>query len=560
VGITRNWQSETNVLVVGSGAAALVAAIAAHDHGARVRVVERSDLIGGTTAVSGGGMWIPLHHHVREAGPDTREAVLDYIRAASLGRSDDTRLVNFLDNAATILKYLEDNTPLRTEEFLMPDYRQEKPGSKPLGRCVEASLWDPAALGSCRTRIRPGHVFAAPALVGEFTQWSALLRPENAPMDLISERLERGLVATGNALVGMLLKGCLDRGISVEVGTRVVELIKDDGRLTGVYAERDGKPVQLGASVVVLACGGFEWNRRLRSAFLPGRIEHPNSPPFNKGDALLMAMQVGADLDNMTETWGFPSMVVPNETYEGAPLSRLCFAERHAPHSMIVNRRGRRFANEASNYNDMPKAFQAFDPTDFDHPNTPAWAIVDSRYRESYSLATIPPGAPDPEWLDRDTTLAGLAAKVGIDPDGLALGVGRFNELYQKRRDIDFGRGKSVYDQFMGDKSAPHLTLGSIEKPPFYAVPIYPGTMGTKGGPRINVDGQVIDVRGTAIPGLYGAGNSVAAMSGPANWGGGGTLGPAVVDGWMAGRHAAGYVGRRPPHAGAPAATASQPA
>ena len=544
----RKWHSETDVLVVGSGGAALVAAITAHDHGARVRVVERSDLIGGTTAVSGGGMWIPLHHHVRQAGSDSREAVLDYIRATSLGgRSDDTRLVNFLDNAASVLKYLEDKTPLRTEEFLMPDYRQEQPGSKALGRCVEVSLWDPSVLGSWQSRIRPGHVFAAPALVGEFTKWSALLRPENARMDLINERLEKGLVATGNGMVGMLLRGCLDRGISVEVETRVTELIRDEGRLTGVYAERDGKPVQLGASAVVLACGGFEWNRQLKSAFLPSPVDHPNSPPFNEGDALLMAMQVGADLDNMTETWGFPSMVVPNETYEGRPLSRLCFAERHAPHSMIVNRRGQRFVNESSNYNDMPKAFQTFSPTDFDYPNIPAWAIVDSRYRENYTLATITPGAPDPDWLDRDMTLAGLAAQVGIDPEGLVNGVGRFNELCEKGRDTDFGRGESAYDQFMGDKTTPHLTLGAIEKPPFYAIPIYPGTMGTKGGPRINADGQIIDVRGSTIPGLYGAGNSVAAMSGPGNWGGGGTLGPAVVDGWMAGRHAAGYVGARHP-------------
>jgi len=325
----------------------------------------------------------------------------------------------------------------------------------------------------------------------------------------------------------------------------VLELVTDEGRVVGVFGEQDGRATQLGAGAVILASGGFEWNPRLTNAYIPGRLTHPNSPPFNEGDALLMAMAVGADLDNMTEAWWFPSLEIPGHLYDGRTLAQLSFAERHAPHSIIVNRRGQRFVNEASNYNDMPKAFQAFDVNDFDYPNLPAWAIVDAQYRERYTLATLPAGSPDPDWLDRAGTLETLAEQVGIDPEGLAQGVARFNHLCDKGRDDDFHRGRSAYDQFMGDDQAPHRTLGRIEKPPFYAVRIHPGAMGTKGGPRTTVHGEVIDVRGATVPGLYGAGNAVAAISGPANWGGGGTLGPAVVDGWMAGRHAAGYTTER---------------
>jgi succinate dehydrogenase/fumarate reductase flavoprotein subunit len=535
----RSWTSETDVLVIGSGGAALVAALVAHDQGARVRLVERTDVIGGTTAVSGGGMYMPLHHHRSPDNSDTREDALDYVRAAAAGRVDDGRLVNFVDNAAAVLRYLEDKTPLRTEEFVMPDYQPYLPGSRPLGRGVEASLWDPSVLGPWARRIRPGHVFSAPALVGEFTQWGALLRPENARMDLIAERLERGLVATGNAMVGMLLKGCLDRGIDIQLETRATELIVDEGRLSGAYALQEDRPVQLAARAVVLACGGFEWDAGLCSTYLPGRMTHPNSPPYNEGDGLRMAMAVGADLDNMTEAWWFPSVAVPGELYAGRALARLSFPERHAPHSMIVNRRGERFVNEATNYNDMPKAFQSFDARTFGLANSPAWAIVDSRYRKTYTLLTLPPGSSDPDWLDQDVTLTGLASKVGIDPEGLRQGVARFNHLCELGRDLDFGRGENSYDQFMGDAFAPHPTLGAIEEPPFYAVPIHSGTMGTKGGPRVNVHGQILDVRGSPIPGLYGAGNAVGSMAGPANWGGGGTLGPALVEAWMAGRHAA---------------------
>jgi hypothetical protein len=248
-----------------------------------------------------------------------------------------------------------------------------------------------------------------------------------------------------------------------------------------------------------------------------------------------MAMEIGADLGNMTEAWWFPVVADPAESYDGRPLARLCFAERIAPHTMLVNRRGRRFVNESANYNDMSKAFHTFDPNDYGLANLPCWAVLDGQHRERYALGTSLPGTPDPGWVTRAATPAELAVKVGIDPEGLVAELARFNEFARAGKDPDFGRGESAYDRYLGDRDAPHPNLGTIEKPPFYAVPIHLGALGTKGGPRIDVRGRVLDVRERPIPGLYGAGNVVAGLSGPGYYGAGTTLAIAVTEGFVCG-------------------------
>jgi succinate dehydrogenase/fumarate reductase flavoprotein subunit len=354
-------------------------------------------------------------------------------------------------------------------------------------------------------------------------------------MDVIADRVQRGLVAGGGALVGMLLRGCLDRGIPIELNTRVRELVRDGRRVVGAVAEREGEALRLDAAAVLLATGGYEWNAELRATFLPGRMTHPASPPGLEGDGLRMAMEVGADLGNMTEAWWFPTIADPVETYDGQPLARLCFAERIAPHSMMVNRHGRRFVNEAANYNDMAKAFQYFDPNGYEYANQPCWAILDAQHRANYSLGTTLPGMPDPEWVTSDDTPEGLAAKVGIDAKGLVESLTRFNEFARAGEDPDFGRGESWYDRCTGDPQSPHSNLGTIEQPPFYAVPVHLGALGTKGGPKIDTQGRVLDVRGRAIPRLYGAGNVVAGLSGPGYYGAGTTLAIAVTEGFISG-------------------------
>lgn len=535
------WGREADVVIVGTGAAALTAAILAHDNGASVRLIEQSDQVGGVSAISGGGLWVPNNHHMAGYGADdSRDAALAYMRFLAGSRVPDDRIVTYVDTAPAALKYLEAHTPLNCSACAIPDYHPEGPGGTRGGRCVEANLFDTNQLGDWAKRLRVGRVFELPFMIEEmFITYKLMYNPGQLPFDLINQRIEAGLVATGNALIGSLLKGCLDREIPIDLETEATELVRDGKRIVGVSTRQDGKTTLYSASAVILASGGFEWDADLRKKFINAPTVFPASPPISHGAALRMAMDVGADLSNMTEAWWLPGLIDPAETYEGEPLVRLGLGERTAPHSIMVNSKGRRFANEAANYNDLGKAFNYFDPNEFGYANTPAWIVVDSQFRERYPIIMTMPTDPDPEWLIRGATLEQLAEKAGIDSAGLTQTVQRFNTFARNGTDEDFNRGLSFFDRFMGDQDAPHPTLGALERPPFYAFPVYHSTLGTKGGATVNTSCQILDVWGEPIPGLYGAGNAVGSVLGPAYAGGGATIGCAVVDGYLAGRSAA---------------------
>jgi succinate dehydrogenase/fumarate reductase flavoprotein subunit len=315
----------------------------------------------------------------------------------------------------------------------------------------------------------------------------------------------------------------------------------EDGRVTGLEVEREDDSVALSAGAVVLACGGFEWNPDLRRRFQPGTLSQQCSPPHNEGDALLMAAEAGADLANMSEAWLYPGFAIPGEEHEGRPVSRWVIGERTLPHALVVNRFGRRFTNEGANYNDMAKALLAFDPTTYEPENLPAWCIMDAQYRRRYPIMTVMPRDPDPDWLQRYESLETLAAGLGIAVDALKAAVDRFNGFAGAGKDQDFGRGESAYERWIGDPNGPHPCLGTVEEPPFYVLPLHLAAAGTKGGPRTNDRGQVLHVRGGAIPGLYAAGNAMAGVSGPGYYGGGGTIGLAMTWGYICGIDAANY-------------------
>jgi 3-oxosteroid 1-dehydrogenase len=319
-----------------------------------------------------------------------------------------------------------------------------------------------------------------------------------------------------------------------------------DGAVSGLVVESGGGRSVIDAGAVVLATGGYEWNPELSSRFLPGPLTHPHSPPANVGDGLLMAMEVGADLANMNEAWWYPAASIPGDEYEGRPLARFVGVERTAPHSIMVDRFGRRFVNEAANYNDMQKAFFSFDANDYTTRHLPCWVVFDRQYRSRYPVVTARPGGRDPEWLAVHDTVEGLAHAVGIDPVGLTETIERWNRLVHAGRDRDYGRGDSAYDRFHGDPSAPHPNLGTIEQGPFFALPVHVGSVGTKGGPRIDGHGRVLHVRDRPIPGLYGAGNVVASPAGPAYYGGGTSIGMGLVWGHFAGDHAASFATSSP--------------
>jgi succinate dehydrogenase/fumarate reductase flavoprotein subunit len=537
-------QIETDVLILGTGGAGLAAALAASHGGARVTVVEKASKAGGTTAVSGGVIWVPVNHRMKEIGlEDSRAEALGYIKRLADGRSDERLIETYLDEAPQMVKFIEETTPIKFKSIpRYPDYHPEFPGAKPGGRSLEAGLFDTNLLGAWKDKLRRSPVFGMTAMsVTEATDWGVFSKPRALPFKLLGERFSQGLVCYGGALVAGLLKGVLDRGIEPILSTAGKELVVEDGRVIGLRAEQGGKEIFIAAKKgVILASGGFEWSKELTARFLGGVVTHPNSPPQNEGDGLKMAMTLGADLGNMSEAWWCPSVDVPGEDYDGQQLHRGEFAIRSLPHSIIVNRAGRRFVNEAHNYNDMMKPFFAFDPVAYDRPNLPAWLVLDKQFVEKYALVTVIPGMPIPSWVQTGETLEALAAKIGVDASALATTVGRFNELARRGVDDDFGRGSSLYDHFYGDpEHKPNPNLGTIEKGPFYALEVKPGAIGTKGGARVDTKAQVLHVRGVPIPGLYAAGNVMAGISGPGYPGAGITIGSAMTFGYIAGRTAA---------------------
>ncbi|MDB4967071.1 MAG: fumarate reductase/succinate dehydrogenase flavoprotein [Myxococcales bacterium] len=535
---------ETDVIVIGSGGAGLTAALAASQGGAKVVVIEKSSRVGGTTAVSGGVLWIPTNHHMRAAGiADSRAEALTYIKRLADGRSDDALIETFVDEAPQMLKFIEEVTPLKFAALpRYPDYHPEFDGAKPGGRSLDPGLFDTKLLGPWREKLRRSPVFGMTAMsVTEATEWGVFAKPRALPFKLLGQRFSEGLVCYGGALVGGLLRALLDRAIEPMLSTSARELLVEDGRVVGLRVEKDGKPLVLSARRgVILASGGFEWSKELVARFLGGLITHPNSPPTNEGDGLKMAMALGADLGNMNEAWWCPSIDIPKEEYDGQQLHRGDFAIRSLPHSILVNRRGRRFVNEAHNYNDMMKPFFTFDPVSYDRPNLPAWLILDAQFVERYALLTVIPGMPVPEWIPKAATLRELAAKIGVDADGLDATVARFNGFALAGVDNDFQRGASLYDHFYGDpEHRPNPNLGTIEKGPFYALEVHPGAIGTKGGTRVDARAQVLHVRGTPIAGLYAAGNVMAGITGAGYPGAGSTIGTAMTFGYIAGRAAA---------------------
>lgn len=533
-----------DVVVLGTGAAALTAAIRAADEGATVGLFEKADTVGGTSAWSGGMVWIPMNPHMAELGiEDTREEVMTYLDSLSNGLIDADLAGAMIDAGPEVISYLEAHTPTRFQIIKdFPDYHPEHPGAKPGGgRSLECPLFPFDELGPWQHRVGVG-----PQLSGNITMGETSLgrgAPEGvAPAELERRRIrdERG---AGQGLIGPLLKGCLDRGIEPRTRMRAVELLRADGRISGVRFETADGTVDVAATRgVIMATGGFEWDPELVRAFARGPLVRAASVPTNTGDGLKMAMKVGAALGNMREAWWVATIDVP---VNGRLAAWQVNGERTRPHSIMVNKLGRRFANEAANYNALGAAFHVIDLATYDYVNHPAWLVFDRHYATRYGLAGFKPAddtAPVPQWLLEAPTVRKLAEQMGVPPDALEATVARFNEQAANGEDTDFGRGRSKHDRWWGDPElgdGPQATLGPLDTAPFYATRVYSGVLGTKGGPRTDGDGQVIDVEGRPIPGLYVAGNAMASAMGMTYGGAGGTLGPAIVFGYLAGRHAA---------------------
>ena len=529
-----SWDHEVDVVVLGSGGAGLTAALTAAVAGASVAVYEKAPTVGGTTAVSGGIVWIPAHNRSPD-GELTPADALQYLRAQSLGSMDDELVETFVRTGPAMLDFIEAHSGLQFEIATgFPDYRPELPGGQPTGgRSLSAAPFDLAQLGEWATQITS---FPADwSNVGFDAETRARLHAA------IDERTGHLCVA-GTALIAGLLKGLLDAGVTPHTNARAEELIAENGEITGVRVALPDRTISVRARHgVILGTGGFEWDPALIQAFLRGPMHGAVSPPNNTGDGLRMAMEHGADLANMGEAWWVPIVQIPGDTIEGKPRSRSVRLERTRPRSIIVNSAGRRFVNEACDYNSMAGAFHYLDPRG-GYVNDRGWMVFDSIHLQRYGFLGIEPGQPVPDWFCESADLFELAAKTGIDANGLTRTVESWNRHVAAGADPDFGRGSSAYDGYWGDDSATTLagkTLGPVDTAPFYAVPVSIGAMGTKGGPRTDHDARVLHVGGEPIPGLFAAGNAMGGVTGRAYGGAGGTLGPAMVFGYRAGHAAA---------------------
>jgi 3-oxosteroid 1-dehydrogenase len=491
-----------SVAVIGSGAAGLGAALAAANGGAQVTVYERGEQLGGTTALSGANLWLPAHAGLSDDSPEQAAA---YLRALAIGDTDDALAGVFSREAGPTAARLQRETPLRLQTIPYCDYHAEFPGGRESGgRTLEPAPFDPSPQVAAMVR-------SAPNISGPVTYLE--LAGGEIDRDALARRRERGTLTLGRALVAGLLTACLDAGVTIRAGTRVRELPPADA--------------------VVLATGGFERDPTLVKTFLRGPMLAPVGAPGADGDGLRMALGRGAALGNMSEAWWCPAISIPGETIDGIPMSRLILTERARAGSLMVNSLGRRFVDEAQNYNDLGRSLQDFDPARFTFRNVPAYLVFDGAYRRRYRLGPLSRRDPDPAWLSRGETLPELAAAIGVPGDALWESVTRFNAFAASGEDPDFGRGSYAYDRFVGE-------IGPLDDGPYFAVRVLPGCLGTKGGPRTDADGRVLaEADGRPVPGLYAAGNVGASFLGLAYPGAGGTLGPALTFGLRAGDAAA---------------------
>jgi succinate dehydrogenase/fumarate reductase flavoprotein subunit len=520
-----------DVIVIGSGGAGLIGALVAARAGKRVLVLERSELVGGSTAVSGGFVWTPNHHLLAEAGiADSRADALAYCRATTAG---GPLVETFVDTVAEAARWIEAHSPIRWKAMDYPDSFAELPSGRMRGRHLEVRPLETAVLGDWKSRIRTGP-FPPFFTADEVFAHRLPLTPAEIPLDILSARSAADQWCGGGGLVAGLLAGCLDAGVELRLGVRVRRLRIGGARVSGVVLGGEELEARDG---VLLACGGFEWDEQLKADLLVSPLTHPASPPLHEGDGLRMAAAAGARLAHLAETWSWPTLPAAFPSAETRAMSPLCVAERMAPHAIWVNRRGRRFTNESAH--NCALAFAEIDPATGSWANVPAWVVVDAQYRQRYMFGGLPPGAGDPPAAVTVPTLAELARRCGIDAAGLAATVDRFNDSVASGVDREYGRGATAYEHYMGDSRVSSPNLGPLCEGPFSALPLQPGAVGTKGGPVTDGWGRVLGHDDQPIVGLYAAGNTAARILGPGINAGGATIASALVLGYRAGGHLA---------------------
>ncbi|PJN39049.1 3-ketosteroid-delta-1-dehydrogenase [Streptomyces sp. CB02959] len=543
-----SWDHTYDVVIAGSGAAGFAAALTARLRGLRALIIEKTDRYGGSTTLSGGAIWVPTNFHLDAAGlGDTREKARAYLDATVGDRVPDALKDAYLTNGPRMVREFHDRTAVRfvyTPGY--SDYFPERLGGYPQGRSVEPAVFDFTNLTAeqRRTMRRAGlPTYGLTITSYDFRYLNMVARTWAGRRTSVkvglraAKALATGAkpLSLGEALIARMRHSLASLGGDLWLSTALTGLIEENGRITGVRALRNGREVTIQATGgVILASGGFSHNQQLREKHLPA----PTSTAWSSasegqtGDALQLGIEAGAATDLLDKVWGAPSVCPPGER----PF--FLVADRGIPGMVIVNQAGERYANEAAPYHQFVDAMYAAHTPEAS--TVPSWLILDARAKSRYLFMGLFPGQPFPrKWLadgfiKKADSVADLARATGTPADRLAATLDRFNAFARAGRDEDHHRGDSVYDRYYGDPTLPNPNLAPLTKPPYYAIPVHPGDIGTKGGLVTDADARVLREDGTPIDGLYASGNASAAPMGETYPGPGATIGPAMTFSWAA--------------------------
>ena len=545
-------------VVVGSGGGSMCAGLVMRASGKSVLILEKTALVGGTTARSGGVMWIPNNPFMKRDGvEDSFEKASTYLDAVAGGQSDAPgasreRRRTYVTEAPAMVEFLRSQGVRLTRVKEWPDYYDERPGGSALGRTVVAELFDANELGAWKQKLRPSFIRApVPATLEEMMELPGLKRSWRVKALLVKLVL-RGFIAKltgkewiagGAALQGRMLQAALRAGVEIRTESPVSELVVEGGAVKGVVTVKEGRPWRVGARLGVLVnAGGFAHNQGMRDRYQPGTsVKWTMAAPGDTGEMIEEMMRHGAAIAQMEERVGCQVTLPPGALEsEAKPTAQAVTA---APHAILVDQSGVRYMNEGGSYMAYCKAMLERHKV---VPAVPSWAVLDSQYVRNYMLAGTMAGTNKPQrWYDegylkKADTVEALAQQLNIEPATLKGTIDRFNSFVANNRDEDFKRGARAYDRWLGDSlNKPSETLGSISEAPFYAVPVLPGDVGTYGGVVTDEHARVLRKDGSVITGLYATGVSTASVMGRAYPGAGSSVGPSFVWGYVAAKEAA---------------------
>ena len=562
-----NIADKYDVIVLGAGAGGMAAAVVAANEGLKTLLLETTEYVGGTTAISGGMVWVPNNAKMAAAGlADTAEAARAYLDATAGTVNGDNSSAAlrqvFLDQAPGAIDYFDRHTHVNLVPLpFYPDYYPDEAGATQGGRVMEPLAFDARELGESFKLLRPplpeftllgGMMVARPDIVHFrrlFKSPASALRVARLVAAYAMQRmtLHRGAaLVLGNALAGRLLKSLLVLDVPIRLKTATNRLLLEDGRVTGVeIATAAGVRTIKARRGVVLAAGGFSHDAKLRDSLLPAEAAmHSAAGPGNSGDGIKLAQSVGGQIPDDNASNAFWAPISRFTRGDGSPgVYPHTVTDRGKPGMMAVNGEGRRFTNESNSYHEFVKAMLR---SHNQSPTIPAHLICDHQSLWQYGLGAVKPMclrlAPyiNSGYLIQAQNLDQLAQKIGVPGRHLKETVAAYNADAERGEDRAFGRGSNAYHKYVGDPAnQPNPCMRPMATTPFYAVTLYPGDLGTAAGARSNGNGAVLDGGGRPIPGLYACGNDMNSVMGGSYPGPGITLGPALVFGYLAAMHMA---------------------